>query len=112
MVINMTELPIMSWSPGQFEAARKLCTDGIIRAYSLPTILPQDNTIYVTGMALETEQNIMHQFGTDNIDAIIVQGEPIFVYAFVNACKGELKKINCYSPCYDSDGKFVKFRRF
>ena len=112
MVINMTELPIMSWSLEQLEAARRLCADGVIRAYELPTILPQDNTIYVRGMAVETEQNIMHQFGTDSIDAIIVQGEPIFVYAFVNVCKGELKKINCYSPCYDSDGKFVKFRRF
>lgn len=112
MVINMTELPIMNWSPEQLKAVCRMCTDGVIRGYELPTILPQDNTIYVQGMAVETEQNIMHQFGTDSIDAIIVQGEPIFVYTFVNACKGELKKINCYSPCYDSNGKFVKFRRF
>ena len=111
MIINMTELPIINWSPEQLEAARRLCTDGVIRAYNLPTIIPQDNTIYVTGMALETEQNIMHQFGTDNIDAIIVQGEPIFVHEFVNACKEEVPQIPCYSPCY-KDGKFVQFRRF
>lgn len=31
MVLNMTELPIMSWSPEQLDAARKLCTDGVLR---------------------------------------------------------------------------------
>lgn len=47
MVINMTELPIMNWSPEQLKAACRMCTDGVIRGYELPTILPQDNTIYV-----------------------------------------------------------------
>lgn len=43
MVLNMTELPLMNWSPEQLEAARKLCTDGIIRGMELPTILPIDD---------------------------------------------------------------------
>lgn len=112
MVINLTELPLMNWPDAQILAAKKLTTDGLIRAYELPTVLPQDATIRVQDTGVDTEQNIVHQFGTDNIDAIIIQGEPIFVYTFVNACKGELKKIPCYSPCYDSNGNFVQFRRF
>lgn len=51
MVLNMTELPIMNWSPEQLEAARKLCTDGIIRGYEMPTILPSDSSIRVRFIA-------------------------------------------------------------
>lgn len=112
MVINLTELPLMNWSDAQILAAKNLTRDGLIRAYELPTILPQDFTVNVYNVAWDTEQNIMHQFGMDNIDAIIVQGEPVFIYTFVNACKGELKKIQYYSPCYDNNGNFVRFRRF
>lgn len=51
MVINMTELPIMNWSPEQIEAARKLCTDGILQDWELPTITPSDASIKVKDAA-------------------------------------------------------------
>ena len=107
MVLNMTELPLMSWSPEQLEAARKLCTDDIIHSMELPTILPIDNVIEIRNMAVDAEMSA----AVHHHDAIVIQGEPIFVYEFVNACKEEIPQIQCYSPCY-KDGKFVQFRRF
>lgn len=107
MVFNMTELPLMNWSPEQLEAARKLCTDGIIRGMELPTILPIDDVIDIRNMAVDAEMAA----AIHHPDAIIIQGEPIFVYEFVNACKEEIPQISCYSPCY-KDGKFIQFRRF
>lgn len=112
MVINLTELPIFHWPDAQKLAAKELASDGLIRAYELPTILPRDTTFRVQNIALDTEQDIMYQFKDNNIDAIIIQGEPIFVYTFVNACKWKVNEIPCYSPCYDSNGNFVQFRRF
>lgn len=110
MVINMTKFPIMCWSDDQILAAKKLATDGVIRGYELPTILPQDPCDEVVAMAWQTRHRLDTTF--DNIDAVIVQGEPVFVYNFVDACSGGYPDIVCYSPCYDSDGKFVQFRRF
>lgn len=107
MVLNMTELPIMSWSPEQLEAAYKLCADGVIHGMELPTILPTDDVIDVRNMAVDAEMAA----AVHHPDAIIIQGEPIFVYEFVNTCKEEVPQIQCYSPCY-KDGKFVQFRRF
>lgn len=107
MVINMTELPIMNWSPEQLDATRKLCMDGVIHGMELPTILPTDDVVDVRNMAVDAEMTA----AVHHPDAIIIQGEPIFVYEFVNACKEEIPQIQCYSPCY-KDGKFVQFRRF
>ena len=103
MVLNMTELPIMNWSPRQIEAARKLCRDGILQDWVLPTILPGDASIKVQDEAWQMSETIE----TLKPDAIIIQGEPVFVTTFVNNyCASQ-----CYSPCY-ADGKFVQFRRF
>lgn len=104
MIINMTELPIMSWSPEQLEAARKLCTDGIIRGYEMPTILPSDSSLRVRFIAWNTADEVKAL----DPEAIIIQGEPVFVNAFLERYG---TRIQCYSPCY-ADGKFVQFRRF
>lgn len=104
MVINVTELPIMSWSPEQLEAARKLCTDGIIRGYEMPTILPSDSSLRVRFIAWNTADEVKAL----DPEAIIIQGEPVFVAAFIERYG---RRIKCYSPCY-KDGKFVQFRRF
>lgn len=104
MVLNMTELPIMNWSPEQLEAARKLCTDGVLRDWALPTIFPGDPPIRVRVLAWDTADTVM----TMKPEAVILQGEPVFVNAFL---KPYGTKIPCYSPCYE-DGKFVQFRRF
>lgn len=104
MVLNMTELPIMNWSPEQLEAARKLCTDGILQDWELPTITPGDPSIRVRVLAWDTADTVM----TMKPEAVILQGEPVFVNAFL---KPYGTKIPCYSPCYQ-DGKFVQFRRF
>lgn len=103
MLLNMTELPIMSWPPEQVEAARKLCKDGIMQDWVLPTITSNDSAIKVKDAAWQTAATIE----TMNPDAIIIQGEPVFVTTFVNDYCGS----QCYSPCYE-DGKFVQFRRF
>jgi hypothetical protein len=103
MVLNMTELPIMNWSPEQLEAARKLCTDGILQDWELPTITPSDASIKVKDAAWQTAECIESM----QPEAVIIQGEPVFVATFVNNyCVSQ-----CYSPCY-ADGKFVQFRRF
>jgi hypothetical protein len=104
MVINMTELPVMNWSPEQLEAARKLCTDGIIRGYEMPTILPSDPSIRVRFIAW----NAADEIKWSDPEAIIIQGEPVFVNAFLERYG---QRLQCYSPCY-ADGKFVQFRRF
>ena len=105
MVLNMTELPLMNWSSEQLEAARKLCTDGVIRGYELPTILPSDSSLLVRVTARDTVDKVKALAP----DAIIIQGEPVFVNAFLERCAW---KWQCYSPCYDNNGKFVQFRRF
>lgn len=103
MLLNMTELPIMNWSPEQLNAARKLCTDGILQDWVLPTITPSDASIKVKDAAWQTAECI----DTMNPEAVIIQGEPVFMATFVNNyCTSQ-----CYSPCYE-DGKFVQFRRF
>ena len=107
MIINMTELPIMNWSSEQLEAARKLCTDGIIRDYALPTILPSDSHVKVVDFAWAADDMVR----TMKPEAVIIQGEPVFVYNVVRSLKGWPSPIRCYSPCYE-DGKFVQFRRF
>lgn len=55
MVLNMTELSIAQWSNAQLDAARKLCTDGVIRGMELPTILPTDDVVDVRNMAVDAE---------------------------------------------------------
>lgn len=103
MVINMTELSIAQWSNAQLDAARKLCTDGVLHDGPLPTIFPMDASIKVKDMAWQAAEQI------ENLkpEAVIIQGEPVFVTTFVNDyCTSQ-----CYSPCYE-DGKFVQFRRF
>lgn len=107
MLLNMTELSVAQWSLEQLNAARKLCTDGIIHGMELPTILPIDDVIDIRNMAVDAEMAA----AVHHPDAIIIQGEPIFVYEFVKACKEEVPQIPCYSPCYQ-DSKFVQFRRF
>lgn len=104
MVLNMTELPIMNWSPEQLEAARKLCTDGVLRDWELPTILPGDPSVRVRVLAWDTADTVM----TMKPEAVILQGEPVFVNAFLERYG---TRIQCYSPCY-ADGRFVQFRRF
>lgn len=104
MVINMTELPIMSWSPEQLEAARKLCTDGVLHDWVFPTVLPVDSSLRVRFLAWNTADAARALAP----EAIILQGEPVFVAAFIERYKNRTK---CYSPCY-KDGKFVQFRRF
>lgn len=103
MVLNMTELSVAQWSLEQLEAARKLCTDGVLHDGPLPTISPMDASIKVRDMAWQAAEQI------ENLkpEAVIIQGEPVFVTTFVNNyCTSQ-----CYSPCYE-DGKFVQFRRF
>ena len=103
MVINMTELSVAQWSNAQLDAARKLCTDGVLHDGPLPTILSTDSTIKV----LDSAWRAAEQIEKLKPEAIIIQGEPVFVAAFVSYyCFSQ-----CYSPCY-ADGKFVQFRRF
>lgn len=103
MVLNMTELSVAQWSLEQLNAARKLCTDGVLHDYNLPTIAPDDALIKVKDLAWQVSEEVE----TLKPEAIILQGEPVFVAAFVNNyCTSQ-----CYSPCYE-DGKFVQFRRF
>lgn len=104
MVINMTELPIMSWSPEQLEAARKLCTDGVLHDWVFPTVLPLDSSLRVRFLAWNTADAARALAP----EAIILQGEPVFVTAFIERYG---KRTQCYSPCY-VNGKFVQFRRF
>lgn len=107
MVINITECPSYYWAYEKLEAVRKLCKDNRIRDMKLPTVLPTDDSLDVRNMAVDAEMAA----AVHHPDAIIIQGEPIFVYEFVKACKEEVPQIPCYSPCY-ADGKFVQFRRF
>lgn len=103
MLLNMTELSVAQWSLEQLNAARKLCTDGVLHDYNLPTITPGDASIKVKDLAWQVSEKVE----TLEPEAIIIQGEPIFVTTFVNNyCTSQ-----CYSPCYE-DGKFVQFRRF
>lgn len=111
MVINMTELSIAQWSNAQLDAARKLCTDGVLHDGPLPTISTTDASIKVRHMAWQMAEQIEKL----KPEAIIIQGEPVFVATFVNnyrdlqCCSPDYAE--CYSPCY-KDGKFVQFRRF
>lgn len=103
MVINMTELSVAQWSNEQLDAARKLCTDGVLKDWVLPTILPSDSSFKVRSTAWKVAETI----DSMKPDAVIIQGEPVFVHTFMdNYCASR-----CYSPCY-KDGKFVQFRRF
>ena len=104
MVLNMTELSVAQWSNTQLDAARKLCTDGTLHDFALPTILPTDSTTQVRCRAWSTADAARAL----EPEAIIIQGEPVFVNAFI---KRYGDKTQCYSPCYQ-DGKFVQFRRF
>lgn len=103
MLLNMTELSVAQWSLEQLDAARKLCTDGTLHDGPLPTISPMDASIKVMDMAWQMAEQIEKL----RPEAIIIQGEPVFVATFVN----NHRDLQCYSPCYD-DGKFVQFRRF
>ena len=103
MVLNMPELSIMHWPPEQIDAARKLCTDGVLHDWVLPTIVSGDSTIKVKDLAWQASAAIESM----KPEAVIIQGEPVFVTTFVNDYCGS----QCYSPCYE-DGKFVQFRRF
>lgn len=103
MVLNMTELSVAQWSLEQLDAARKLCTDGVLHDGPLPTISTADASIKVKDMAWQMAEQIAKL----KPEAVIIQGEPVFVTTFVNDyCISQ-----CYSPCY-ADGKFVQFRRF
>ena len=104
MLLNMTELSVAQWSLEQLDAARKLCTDGVLHDWALPTILPTDSSIQVRILAWDTADTVM----TMKPEAVILQGEPVFVNAFLGRYG---TRIQCYSPCY-ADGKFVQFRRF
>ena len=104
MVLNMTEVSIAQWSNAQLDAARKLCTDGVLQDGPLPTILPSDPSIRVRVLAWDTADTVMAM----KPEAVILQGEPVFVNAFLERYG---TRIQCYSPCY-ADGKFVQFRRF
>lgn len=103
MVLNMTELSIAQWSNAQLDAARKLCTDGTLHDCALPIIVPTDSSVRVRVLAWQMAEQIEKL----KPEAVIIQGEPVFVAAFVSNCYIS----QCYSPCYD-DGKFVQFRRF
>lgn len=106
MLLNMTELSIAQWSNAQLDAARKLCTDGVLHDGPLPTILSTDSTTACRCRAYQAAIELMKL----KPDAIIVQGEPVFVSIFVDKIQRS-SNIPCYSPCYE-DGKFVQFRRF
>ena len=43
MVLNMTELSVAQWSLEQLDAARKLCTDGVLHDGPLPTMPPSES---------------------------------------------------------------------
>lgn len=104
MVLNMTELSIAQWSNAQLDAARKLCTDGVLHDGPLPTIFPSDLSNHVRFIAWNTADEVKALAP----EAIIIQGEPVFVNAFLERYG---TRIQCYSPCY-ANGKFVQFRRF
>ncbi len=104
MVLNMTELSVAQWSNAQLDAARKLCTDGVLHDGPLPTILPSDSSLRVRFIAWNTADEVKALAP----EAIIIQGEPVFVAAFIERYG---RRTKCYSPCYE-DGKFVQFRRF
>ena len=104
MVLNMTELSIAQWSNAQLDAARKLCTDGVLHDWVFPTVTPPDSSLRVRFLAWNTADAVRALAP----EAIIIQGEPVFVTAFIEGYKDRTK---CYSPCY-KDGKFVQFRRF
>lgn len=104
MVLNMTELSIAQWSNAQLYAARKLCTDGVLHDGPLHTILPSDSSLRVRFIAWNTADEVK----VLDPEAIIIQGEPVFVAAFIERYG---RRTKCYSPCY-KDGKFVQFRRF
>lgn len=104
MVLNMTELSVAQWSNAQLDAARKLCTDGVLHDWVFPTVLPVDSSLRVRFLAWNTADAARALAP----EAIILQGEPVFVTAFIERYKDRTK---CYSPCYE-DGKFVQFRRF
>lgn len=104
MVLNMTELSIAQWPNAQLDAARKLCTDGVLHDWVFPTVLPVDSSLRVRFLAWNTADAARAL----DPDAIIIQGEPVFVAAFIERYG---RRTKCYSPCY-KDGKFVQFRRF
>ena len=104
MLLNMTELSVAQWSLEQLDAARKLCTDGVLHDWIFPTVLPVDSSLRVRNLAWNTA-DAAHALAPE---AIIIQGEPVFVNAFLERYG---TRIQCYSPCY-KDGKFVQFRRF
>lgn len=104
MVLNMTELSIAQWPNAQLDAARKLCTDGVLHDWVFPTVLPVDSSLRVRFLAWNTADAARALAP----EAIIIQGEPVFVAAFIERYG---KRTQCYSPCY-ADGKFVQFRRF
>lgn len=104
MVLNMTELSVAQWSNAQLDAARKLCTDGTLHDWVFPTVLPVDSSLRVKFLAWNTADAARALAP----EAIIIQGEPVFVAAFIERFGNRTK---CYSPCYE-DGKFVQFRRF
>ena len=60
MVLNMTELSITQWSNAQLDAARKLCTDGVLHDGPLPTIFPTDASIKVKDMAWQAAECLIH----------------------------------------------------
>lgn len=103
MVLNMTELSIAQWPNAQLDAARKLCTDGVLHDGPFPTISPTDASIKVRHMAWQMAEQIEKL----KPEAIIIKGEPVFVATFVN----NYRDLQCCSPDY-ADGKFVQFRRF
>ena len=79
MVINMTELSVAQWSLKQLDAARKLCTDGTLHDWALPTIVPTDSSVRVRVLAWDTADTVMAM----KPEAVILQGEPVFVNAFL-----------------------------
>lgn len=104
MILNMTELSIAQWSNAQLDAARKLCTDSVLHDWVFPTVLPVDSSLRVKFLAWNTADAARVLAP----EAIIIQGEPVFVAAFIERYG---KRTQCYSPCYEN-GKFVQFRRF
>lgn len=107
MVLNLTELPVLEWSPKQVRAALALTPDRVIRDYQPPVVLPQDSAMQVCGAAYHAEQTAYSWYP----DAVIIQGEPIFVNEFVRLANREKLKMAIYSPCYEN-GQFVQFRKF
>lgn len=107
MVINMTELPVLEWGLSQVYAALTFTKDQCIRDYTPPTITAHDSAMKVVGAAAHAEQDVLSWYP----DAVIIQGEPVFVNAFVQLANKEHFKMAIYSPCYEN-GRFVQFRKF